>query len=226
MSRQSYALEEIANIPIKSSKFPDGRPGLVDALICGDGFQMSVQASEYHLCEPKTNVGPWVDFEVRAQVSAESDGQLKHYLLEEDKEERTYSNVPLDVLRKVIDIHGGLIIDGVVYTYVESGVNLAVLARNFMVLPSEGLFLSIQDGIRNSNHKDKKCNLTPCRNCSYFREFAKEYPIKLGKRALCPITLTSHPDLFKKGTLEELKGAMQELLFTIAKPPKELPEEK
>lgn len=42
-------------------------------LVCKDGTKLSVQASEYHYCEPKNNTGPWTAFETGTPIREDSD---------------------------------------------------------------------------------------------------------------------------------------------------------
>lgn len=41
-----------------------GEMGPVQSITCGDGTVMSVQASEFHYCVPRSNEGPWTAVEV------------------------------------------------------------------------------------------------------------------------------------------------------------------
>lgn len=53
-------------------------------VVCADGFTLSVQASSFHYCTPRSNEGPWTHFEV----------MLDDY--EEDWEDSlTYTSMPL-----------------------------------------------------------------------------------------------------------------------------------
>lgn len=39
----------------------------VEAIICKDGTKLSIQASKYHYCLPKSDTGPWSHVEVMVQ---------------------------------------------------------------------------------------------------------------------------------------------------------------
>jgi len=81
------------------------RPGLnhkpiANLVTCADGFTLSVQASEHHYCDPRTNNGPYNKVEVwrcgaPSQFSEYGDG------------EDPYGYVPIDLVCQVIDEHGG-----------------------------------------------------------------------------------------------------------------------
>lgn len=80
---------------------------MVPAMRCTDGFKMSVQAGEYHYCEPRDNYGPWVSFEVGFPTMIEP--LLWKYAQEPGSwTDTVYSYVPAEVVAAVIDVHGGL----------------------------------------------------------------------------------------------------------------------
>lgn len=35
-----------------------------ERVVCADGFTLSVQASDFHYCTPRSKEGPWTHFEV------------------------------------------------------------------------------------------------------------------------------------------------------------------
>ena len=74
---------------------------------CADGFQVSVQASEFHYCTPRDNEGPYSTFELGFPSAAED--LIAEYA--EDASDLTgtvYSQVPLDVVVAVLVKHGGV----------------------------------------------------------------------------------------------------------------------
>jgi len=74
---------------------------------CNDGFQMSIQASEFHYCTPRDNTGPYCKFEI-GYPSEPEDLILKYA---EDPAEPTgtvYGWVPVEVIDEVIAKHGGI----------------------------------------------------------------------------------------------------------------------
>ena len=81
---------------------------VMELVRCKDGFTMSVQASEYHYCIPRNNDGPWTHVEVGFPSDREE--LLMPYA--EDSEhptETVYAYVPVEVVEKVIEKHGGLV---------------------------------------------------------------------------------------------------------------------
>jgi hypothetical protein len=77
------------------------------AVVCKDGFKMSVQASEYHYCSPRDNRGPYTHVEVgfpSQRVEA-----LMPYIEDESDPTRTvYSHVPIEIIPQIIEDHGGI----------------------------------------------------------------------------------------------------------------------
>ena len=78
-------------------------------VVCEDGFQMSVQASEGHYCNPRNDVGPYNEVEVGFPSQVES-LLLPYIEVPEWKEptKQVYPRVPVEVIRQVIDKHGGM----------------------------------------------------------------------------------------------------------------------
>ena len=77
-------------------------------VICKDGFNMSVQASRTHYCNPRDDVGPYTHVEVGFPSSY--DFYLSQYA--EDPGEPTgtvYGWVPADTIIMCIDAHGGMV---------------------------------------------------------------------------------------------------------------------
>ncbi len=73
---------------------------------CNDGFTMSVQANGFCYCSPRSDVGPWTAVEVGFPSQREE--LLMEYAEEPDKPTDTvYGCVPIEVVQKVIDAHGG-----------------------------------------------------------------------------------------------------------------------
>lgn len=77
---------------------------ITKGLECADGFRMSVQASEYHMCEPKElrPYGTYESFEV-GDVSS-----FEELLDEYDEGADVYGCVPADVINSIVKKHGGL----------------------------------------------------------------------------------------------------------------------
>lgn len=74
----------------------------VPEIECADGFTMSVQASLWHYCSPKADVGPWSAVEVGFPSEPEPLlGQTA------PTENVVYGWVPIKNVAAVIDKHGG-----------------------------------------------------------------------------------------------------------------------
>jgi hypothetical protein len=76
---------------------------------CADGFSMSVQASDFHCCTPKTLDGPYSHVEV-GYPSEPQEKLLPYRIAEEDidLEHSIFGHVPVAVLVEIINDHGGL----------------------------------------------------------------------------------------------------------------------
>jgi len=86
-----------------------GYKPMYTSIVCADGFSMSVQASETHYCTPKDNKGPYTSVEVG--FPSASDDDLLPYMERLDgeisPEGAVYGYVPVEVVHKVIENHGG-----------------------------------------------------------------------------------------------------------------------
>lgn len=88
-------------------KYENGRPEW-DMVRCADGFNMSVQASQYNYCSPRNNTGPWDSVEVGFPSAYEF--CLMPYAEEPGRPTETiYGYVPNKLVRSIIDAHGGLV---------------------------------------------------------------------------------------------------------------------
>lgn len=77
------------------------------ALVCKDGFSVSVQASATHYCTPRDNVGPYTEFELG--FPSEASALIQEYA--EDAENPTgtvYGHVPLKTVLALLASHGGV----------------------------------------------------------------------------------------------------------------------
>jgi hypothetical protein len=82
-----------------------GKHNQVPVISCQDGFQMSVQASESHYCEPKQNHGPWSKVEIGYPKPYEPALEQWHDM------DNIYVFVPIEVVCEVIEKHGGVNLD-------------------------------------------------------------------------------------------------------------------
>jgi len=55
-----------------------GEMGPVQSVTCGDGTEMSVQASQYHYCTPRSDEGPWASVEVKV------DSEMQFFEIDDD----------------------------------------------------------------------------------------------------------------------------------------------
>ena len=77
-------------------------------ILCADGFNMSVQASETSYCEPCNDRGPYKEVEIG--FPSEREDLLMKYI--EDRENPTgtvYGWVPNAVVTLVVAKHGGIV---------------------------------------------------------------------------------------------------------------------
>lgn len=96
---------------LKSNRQKLGMGCYSPLIYCQDGFSISVQANVCSYCFPKTNEGPWETVECGYPSDISED--LIPYA--EDPENLTgtvYSKVPVEIVNKVIDLHGGLLMIG------------------------------------------------------------------------------------------------------------------
>ena len=88
-----------------SSEIEEYRPGafhkhLADLVNCADGSTMSVQASECHYCQPRSNTGPYTHVEVWRCGSPEA---WSEYGDGGDP----YAYLPIEMVAQEIDRRGG-----------------------------------------------------------------------------------------------------------------------
>jgi len=77
-------------------------------IVCADGFTISVQASSFHYCSPRTDSGPWGMVEC-GYPSAHPGEDFVEYAEDMDNPlETVYGYVPIDVVQDLIDKHGGI----------------------------------------------------------------------------------------------------------------------
>ena len=82
----------------------------VPAIVCADGFRMSVQADKYTYCRPRQNQGPWTEVEVGFPSAREE--ALMPYIdggPDDDPTKTVYGYVPVKVVVYVINRHGGVL---------------------------------------------------------------------------------------------------------------------
>ena len=80
-------------------------------VVCLDGFSMSVQADSSMYCSPREDGIDTKYIEVEVGYPSEEDVLLNEYVEGNNKSYTTsvYSWVPVEVVKEVIDKHGGMI---------------------------------------------------------------------------------------------------------------------
>lgn len=75
-------------------------------IVCADGFNLSVQASETHYCTPRDNKGPYTHVEIGFPSDVEP--ELMPYVEDAERPlDTVYAQVPIEVALAVINKHGG-----------------------------------------------------------------------------------------------------------------------
>ena len=70
-------------------------------IVCADGFDVSVQASDGHYCSPRLNVGPYSSVEVGYPSSPIPE-------MDEYDAGGVFGHVPVEVVDAVLEQHGGI----------------------------------------------------------------------------------------------------------------------
>lgn len=76
-------------------------------LTCKDGFTVSVQASKFHYCVPRKNKA-WPYHSVELEFPSELDDLIKNYANECDTTDTIFPYVPIEIVNKLIEKHGGI----------------------------------------------------------------------------------------------------------------------
>lgn len=85
----------------------EGLPLVRERLVCKDGFAISVQASRYHYCSPRSDIGPYTH--VECGFPTERCEELMPYADDPgDPVESVYPMVPFEVIAALVAKHGGL----------------------------------------------------------------------------------------------------------------------
>ncbi len=75
---------------------------------CLDGFTVSVQASSFNYCDPRTDTGPYTSVEL-GYPSAADDLIMKYAEDDSKPTETVYGWVPCSVVSLLIAKHGGMV---------------------------------------------------------------------------------------------------------------------
>lgn len=97
-------IQFIKSTPKKENYYSHIRP----AIICKDGFRMSVQASEYHYSTPRLfNCETYSEFEIG--FPSEFEQSIMEYAEEYNNPTKTvYGYVPARLVHDIIEKHGGI----------------------------------------------------------------------------------------------------------------------
>lgn len=78
-------------------------------VVCADGAQVSIQASEMHYCTPRDNAGPYTHIEAGFPTVAPPESWMP-YAGEPDKPlETVYGYMPADLVQEFTAAHGGMV---------------------------------------------------------------------------------------------------------------------
>ena len=80
--------------------------GTIPPIICADGFRISVQASEYAYSTPRAKDAFYTH--VEAGYPSELPSVLSEYAEEPNTINTVFGHVPVEVINKLIDSHGGI----------------------------------------------------------------------------------------------------------------------
>lgn len=77
-----------------------------EPFVCADGWLISIQASGFHYCSPRSSAGPYVTVELGFPSEADSD--LTIYAQDRNDPTQTiYPYVPVKIVEGIIEKHGG-----------------------------------------------------------------------------------------------------------------------
>ncbi len=76
--------------------------------VCKDGFSVSIQASKCHYCNPRKDFLKEYD-EVELGFPSEGLNELADYAEDGDLTETVYGFVPIELVEKLIEKHGGIV---------------------------------------------------------------------------------------------------------------------
>jgi len=79
-------------------------------IYCNDGFNMSVQGSSGHYCEPRKTQNWYSKMEI-GYPTREEISILKYAENKDNPTDTVYGYVPCDIIQEIIDNHGGIDVD-------------------------------------------------------------------------------------------------------------------
>jgi hypothetical protein len=84
---------------------PRTSPGVRPYIECADGTKISVQASEFHYCEPRVNEAAHYTSVEISYKGKDYDPHLDHY--RDGPDSNVYAYVPVELVSALIIHHGG-----------------------------------------------------------------------------------------------------------------------
>lgn len=78
---------------------------------CADGFEVSIQASQFHYCTPRDNSGEYWEVELGFPTMEPTKEIIEFAENSTDLTETVYGYVPIELVDALIESHGGLIHD-------------------------------------------------------------------------------------------------------------------
>lgn len=105
---QLTMVTDIVNVYLMTHKEKqNSREWVVPTITCKDGFNLSVQASEYHYCSPREKQGPW--YQVEVGFPSQKPELITDYAENADDPTGTvYGYVPVELVNQLIALHGGI----------------------------------------------------------------------------------------------------------------------
>lgn len=83
--------------------------GIRPRIVCVDGFEVSVQASKYHYCQPRIDGADNYESVELGMPSAEDDLIIEFAEEPDDPTGTVYGWVPVEIVDKLIEKHGGIV---------------------------------------------------------------------------------------------------------------------
>ena len=101
MSTTLQQLQEYLAVPAREYVPGYSYKDVLERIQCADGYTLSVQASKYHCCTPRDDIGPYTEVEVWycgevPELSEYGDGT------------DPLDYVPIELVVQLIDRHGGM----------------------------------------------------------------------------------------------------------------------
>jgi hypothetical protein len=85
-----------------------GSCNLAKRIVCENNYSISVQANECAYCTPRDNYGPYSHVECGHPIAPPSDEMMEYADERERPTETIYQYVPVEVVERLIESHGGI----------------------------------------------------------------------------------------------------------------------